>query len=165
MIGGPPLPPQVHVCFSFFEKIIFCPSYICLVFFVLSNIDICYVMQGTIEPLVLEEHQCKVVADPPLPPRQVHVCFAFFENIIFRPCSIYVLFSFYYLKLTYVTLCRLQVRHRCLKSTKSLLLVTHLWPPTMYVYVSFYFNCAFNDSTCTFLIIWNCLIVSLCFCT
>ena len=47
-------------------------------------------MQGTIEPLVLEEHQCEVVADPSLPPLQVHVCSVFFENIIFCPCSIYV---------------------------------------------------------------------------
>ena len=52
-------------------------------------------MQGTIEPLVLEENQCEVVADPHLPPRQVHVCFAFFENMIFRPCSIcLILFVF-----------------------------------------------------------------------
>ena len=69
VIAEPPLPShQVHVCFAFFGKIIFHPSCTCLVLFVLSNIEICYVMQGTIEPLVLEEHQREVVVDPPLPP-------------------------------------------------------------------------------------------------
>ena len=126
----------------------FRPSSICLIFFVLSNIEICYVMQGTIEPLVLEEHQHEVVSNPPLPPHQVHVCFAFFENIIFCPCSIYVYEYFYYLNLTYVILFRLQLRHQCLKSTR---LMTHLSRASIYVYVSLSFNCDFNDSTCTFL--------------
>ena len=115
--------PPCCVCLNFFEKFIVPTCCICLVFFVLSNIDICYFMEESIEPMVLEEHQSEVVENPPLPPFQVHVCFAFFENIIFYPCSIYVLFSFSYLKLVYVTLCRLLVRHQCLKSTKS---VTHL---------------------------------------
>ena len=88
--------------------------------------------------------------------------FHFFENIIFHPCSIYVYDSFYYLNLTYVILCRLLVRHRCFKSTRSM---THLWQASMYVYVSLSFNCDFNDSMFTFLIFWNCLIVSLSFCT
>ena len=99
---------------------------------------------------------------PTSSPRQVHVCFAFFENIIFHPCSIYVYDSFYYLNLTYVILCKLLLRHWCLKRTR---LMTHLWWSSMYVYVSLSFNCDFNDSTCTFLIFWNCLIVSLSFCT
>ena len=77
---------------------------ICLVFFVLPEIDICYFMQASIEPVVLEEHQIKVVVNPSLPPSQVHVCFAFFDNIIFRPCSIYVSDSLFYLKLTYMLL-------------------------------------------------------------
>ena len=65
VIGDPPIPPpHVHVCFSFFEKIIFCPSCICLVFFVLSDIDICYFMQEYIEVVVLEVHQIDVVGDP-----------------------------------------------------------------------------------------------------
>ena len=115
--------PQVPVCLNFFENVIVPTCCICLVFFVLSGINIYYFMKASIELVVLEEHQSEVVGDPPLPPRQVHVCFAFFENIIFHPCSIYVSDSFYYLKLTYVTLCRLLVRHRCLKSSKS---VTHL---------------------------------------
>ena len=123
-MGDPLLPrPQVVVCLNFFEKFIVPTCCICLVFFVLSSINIYYFMQEYIERVVLEEHQSEVVGDPPLSPRQVHVCFTFFENIIFCPCSIYVSDSFYYLKLTYVTLCRLLVRHRCLKSTKS---VTHL---------------------------------------
>ena len=66
--------------------------------------DICYFMQESIEIVVLEEHQSEVVLDPPLPAYQVHVCFAFFGNIIFRRCSIYVSNSFYYLKLTYMLL-------------------------------------------------------------
>ena len=89
-------------------------------------------MQASIEPLVLEEYQSEVCGDPPLPPHQVHVCFVFFENIIFHPCSIYFSDSFYYMKLTYVTLCRLLVRLRCLKSPK---LVTHLWKSSRYVHV------------------------------
>ena len=118
----------MQVWFSLFPSLI-----ICLVFFVLSYIDICYFMQESIELVVLEEHKSEVVVNPPLPPLQVHVCFTFFENIICRPCSIYVSNSFYYLKLTYVTLCRLLVRHRCLKRTK---LVTHLWRDSRYVYLS-----------------------------
>ena len=147
-MGDPPLSPcQVHVCFAFLENIIFCPCSICIVLFGFANNEICYFMQASIEPLVLEEHQSEVVGDPPLPPRQVHVCFTFFENIIFHPFCIYVSDSFNYLKFTYVTLCRLLVRHRCLKSTKG---VTHLWPTNRYVYVSISFNYDFNDSTCTF---------------
>ena len=107
-------------------------------------------MQESIEPVVLEENQSEFVGDPPFRPYQVHVCFAFFENIIFYPCSIYVSDSLYYLKLTYVTLCRLVVRQRYLKKTKSMLLATHLLPPTRYVYVSLSFNCVFNESTCIF---------------
>ena len=66
--------------------------------------DICYFMQESIETVVLEEHQSEVVVDPPFSPRQVHACFAFFRNIIFHPCSIYVSHSFYYMKLTYMLL-------------------------------------------------------------
>ena len=68
------------------------------------HFDICYFMQESIQTVVLEEHQREVVVDPPIRPRQVHVCFAFFGNIIFRPCSIYVSDYFYYLKLTYMLL-------------------------------------------------------------
>ena len=90
-MGDPPLPrPQVPICLNFFEKIIVPPCCICLIFFVLSNIDIYYFMQESIEPVVLEEHQSEVVGDPPLPPRQVNVCFTFFENIIFCPYSVYM---------------------------------------------------------------------------
>ena len=84
---------------------------------------------------------------PTSSPRQVHVCFAFFENIIFRPCSIYVYDSFYYLNLTYVILCRLLLRYRFFKSTR---LMTQLWWASRYVYVLFSFDCDFNDSTCIF---------------
>ena len=86
----PPIPPRhVHVCFAFFENINFLPCCMCLVFFVLFDIDICYFIKESIDRVVLEEHQREVFGDPPLPPHQVNVCFAFFENIIFRPCSIY----------------------------------------------------------------------------
>ena len=61
-------PPKVHVCFSFFEKIIFHPCSICLVLFVLYDIDLCYFMQAYSEAAVLEENQVNVVGDPPLPP-------------------------------------------------------------------------------------------------
>ena len=44
-------------------------------------------MQDSIEAPVLEEHQ---IDDPPITSQQVRLCFAFFENIIFCPCSIYV---------------------------------------------------------------------------
>ena len=73
-------------------------------FFNLYLFDICYFMQEPIETVVLEEQQSEVVVNPPLPPNQVHVCFAFFGNIIFRPCSIYVSDSLFYLKLTYMLL-------------------------------------------------------------
>ena len=94
--------------------------------------DICYFMQEPIVTVVLEEHQSKVVVNPPLPPRQVHVCFAFFGNIIFRPCSICLWFNILSEIDIYVTLCRPLVRHRCVKSTKS---VNHLWGASRYVYV------------------------------
>ena len=61
-------------------------------------------MQEPIESVVLEEHQSQVVGDPPFPPTQVHVCFAFFENIFFRPCSIcLVLFVFDDIEICYFT--------------------------------------------------------------
>ena len=107
--------------------------YMSSIHYFILNWHICYFMQSPSEALVHEEHQIEVVVDPPPPPRQVHVFFSFFENIIFHPCSIYVSDYFYYLKLTYVTLCRLLVRQRCLESTKS---VTHLWRASRYVYVS-----------------------------
>ena len=66
--------------------------------------DICYFMQEPIETVVLEEHQSEVVVNPPLPPSQVHVCFALFDNIIFYPCIVYVSDSLFYLKLTYMLL-------------------------------------------------------------
>ena len=95
--------PQLHVCLTFFEKIIFRPCCRCLVFFVLSDIDICYFMQESIEPVVLEENQSEFVGNPTLPARQVHVCFAFFEKIIFRPCCIcLVLFVLFDIDICYI---------------------------------------------------------------
>ena len=57
VLGDPPPPSHVHVCFAFYEKIIFRPFCICLVFFVLSDIDIFYFMHESIEPMVLKDHQ------------------------------------------------------------------------------------------------------------
>ena len=51
-----------------------------IILFVLSNIDICYFMQESIEPVVLEEHQ---IGDPPLPPQ----CTCIFVDI-----GIYIFF-------------------------------------------------------------------------
>ena len=62
-VGDPTLPPQVHVCFAFFENIIFCPCSICLILFVFADIDMCYFMQDSSEAPMLEEHQ---IDDPPL---------------------------------------------------------------------------------------------------
>ena len=112
-IGDPPLTSQqVRLCITFFVRlfIAFSDLVLSLCTF-MYRFDICYFMQASIQPVVLEEHQSEVVGDQPLPPCQVHVCFTFFENIIFRPCSLYVFDSFYYMKLTYVTLYRLLVRH------------------------------------------------------
>ena len=69
-MGDLPLPyPQVLVCLDFFEKVIVPPCCICLVFFVLFDIDIYYFMQASIELVMNEEHQSEVVGDPPLPSR------------------------------------------------------------------------------------------------
>ena len=87
----PLYPFQVHVCFAFFEQIIFHPCCICLIFFVLYEIDMCYFMRESIEATMFEEHQIDVVGDPPLPPH-VRVCLAFFEKFIVRPCSICLVF-------------------------------------------------------------------------
>ena len=70
-----------------------------------------------------------------------YVCFTFFGNIIFRPFSIYVFDSLFYMKLTYICyfICRPLVRPRCMKSTKP---VAHLWWASKYVYVG-HFLCTF----------------------
>ena len=123
-----------------------------LILFVFADIDICYFMQAYSEPVMLEEHKIQVVGEPPLRP-QVHVCLAFFEKIIFRPCSICFIFFF----LSDVDICYFM--HA---SSKVAVLEEHqidvvgdphLPPPLpRYVYVSLSFNYAFNDSMCTFLI-------------
>ena len=69
VLGDPPLHPEVHVCFAFFENIIFRSCSICLILFLLSEIDICYFMQDSSEALVLEELE---IGDPPLTSQQVH---------------------------------------------------------------------------------------------
>ena len=99
-------------------------------------------MQGTIEPLVLEEHQCEVVADPTLPPPQGTCMFLFLWNHHFSSMQ-YICLRFFLLSefdiciaLTYVTLCRNLLRQWFLKSTKARLLSTHLFPPARYMYVS-----------------------------
>ena len=185
VIGDPPLPPPTRYTYvslslkkSFFVHLVYVSFSLYY-----PNIDICYFIHASSEPMVLEEHQIQVVGDPPLPPRymyvslslktsfsvhvvyvsfylylltlayvtlsrhlvsqwclkstksmfwvthlsppHVHVCFVFFENIIFHPCSIYVSFYFYYLTLTYVNLYRLLVSQWCLKSTKSKLRLSH----------------------------------------
>ena len=65
----------MQVYFSLF------PPLICLVLFVLSDIDICYFMHESIETVVLEEHQSEVVVDPPLASQQVSLCIAFFVRL------------------------------------------------------------------------------------
>ena len=109
VLGDPPLPPQVHVCFSFFEKVIFLLCSICLILFVFADIDICYFMKESIEAMVLEEHQIQVLGDPPLPPpRYMYVSLSLKTSFFIH--VVYVSFSFYYLTFTYVTLCRLLMR-------------------------------------------------------
>ena len=59
--------------------------------------------------------------------------FRFLWKHHFFPCSIYVSDSFYYLKLTYVTLCSILVRHQCLKSTNQ-------WPTSNDPIVTFMYR-------------------------
>ena len=106
-IDDPPLTSQqVSLCITFFLRL--CIAFSDLVLSLCTfmyRFDIYYFIKESIETLVLEQHQSKVVVDPPLPlAARYTVCFSFFGNIIFRPCSIYVYDSFYYLKLTYMLL-------------------------------------------------------------
>ena len=61
-------PSQLHVYFTFFEKSFFVDVVYVSFLFVLSDIDICYFMQASIVPMVLEYHQINVVGDPHPPP-------------------------------------------------------------------------------------------------
>ena len=95
-------PSQLHVCFDFFEKIILHPCCICLFFFVLSDIDICYVTQASIEPVVLDKHQIEVVGDSTLPPtKYMYVSLSlktsFFVHVVYMSKIVFIIWIWHML--------------------------------------------------------------------
>ena len=87
LIGGPPA-PQIHVCFTFFENIIFRPCSICLIFFVFPNIDICYTMQESSDLVVLESTKSNLLVTHLSPlHRYMYVSFSlktsFFVHVVY----------------------------------------------------------------------------------
>ena len=55
--------------------------------------DICYFMQESIEPVVLEEHQSEVVVDPLRTSEKVCLCIAFSDLMLSHCTFLYVYVS------------------------------------------------------------------------
>ena len=59
VVDPPRTSQQVRLCIALSDLVLSLCTF-------MYRFDICYFMQESIEPVVLEEHQSKVVVDPPL---------------------------------------------------------------------------------------------------
>ena len=89
-IGDPPLTSQqVCLCIAFSDLVLSLCTF-------MYRFDICYFMQESIEPVVLNEHQREVVFDPPLPPSMymyvsLYLKTSFFVHVVYMFLILFII--------------------------------------------------------------------------